>query len=104
MSAKLNVKFGLTKGNEKGIVELESFFVNHNKKVQGTIIVRGNFTLDGSLSDDDAQKFLGQNGAAMLYPYVRTIISVVTSLDDQNVSVLPSLNFVEAYQKINKVE
>lgn len=61
--------------------------------------VVGAFSLRQDISERDAKKYIATNGAAMLYPYVRTIVSVVTSLDSPKVNVLPSLNFLDAYNE-----
>ena len=61
----------------------------------------GQFSLAEDLNDEEIKMFVSQNGVAMLYPYARTIVSVITSLDDSNVSVLPTLNFVDMLKRNN---
>ncbi|WP_278589721.1 protein-export chaperone SecB [Limosilactobacillus pontis] len=63
--------------------------------------VSGQFALKEEVTDDDRKVLIGQNGTAMLYPYVRSIISMITSLDNNNVAVLPTLNFVELFNSEN---
>lgn len=54
--------------------------------------------VDESLNDDDISRLLASNGSAMLYPYVRAITSLISSLDSSESTVLPSLNFSDAYE------
>lgn len=61
----------------------------------------GQFSLAEDLNDEEIKMFVSQNGVAMLYPYARTIVSVITALDDSNVSVLPTLNFVDMLKRNN---
>lgn len=64
------------------------------------LVILGSFELNREEFDNlDLEKILIQNGSAMLYPYVRTFLSVITSLDSPNVGVLPALNFVDLFQK-----
>lgn len=97
--SELSARFGLADDNLSGMVELTTTFVNLPKKAEGLLTIQGKYTLDKMLGKEKATQFLAQNGAAMLYPYVRTIISVITSFDDQDVTVLPSLNFIDAFEK-----
>ena len=61
----------------------------------------GQFNVSQYLYDEEIKMFVSQNGVAMLYPYARTIVSVITALDDSNVSVLPTLNFVDMLKRNN---
>lgn len=64
------------------------------------LVIIGSFELNREEFDNsDLEKILIQNGSAMLYPYVRTFLSVITSLDSPDVGVLPTLNFVDLFQK-----
>lgn len=66
----------------------------------------GMFSIREDVSLDDAKKYLATNGSAMLYPYVRTTISILVSLDAPENIVMPSINFLEAYNESmdNKTE
>lgn len=64
----------------------------------------GMFSIREDVSLDEAKKYLATNGSAMLYPYVRTTISIIVSLDAPENIVMPSINFLEAYNEKNNNE
>lgn len=64
----------------------------------------GMFSIREDVSLDEAKKYLATNGSAMLYPYVRTTISILVSLDAPENIVMPSINFLEAYNEKNNNE
>lgn len=41
---------------------------------------------------EEAEKYVIQNGTAIMYPYARSIISMITSLDNENTIVIPTIN------------
>ncbi|MCC5894454.1 MAG: protein-export chaperone SecB [Alkalibacterium sp.] len=47
---------------------------------------------DINCSKEMADTYLIQNGTAILYPYARSIISMITSLDNENTIVIPTIN------------
>lgn len=96
----LKTKFGITNDRSLGMVEQTVYFGNEKKDSFGKITVVGQFEINSKVrSDEEARSFIAQNGSAMLYPYVRTILSVITSLDSPDITLLPSLNFIDAYKK-----
>lgn len=59
------------------------------------VVVLGAFEFkDTSLNDEQMRDILSVNGAAILYPYVRTLISFLTSYDSETSILLPTLNFL----------
>lgn len=55
--------------------------------------VQGDFSiLDESLSEEQITKFLGRNAVSIIFPYVRTCISMISSLDSSQAIVLPLIN------------
>ncbi|GEO75414.1 hypothetical protein LNA02_21120 [Levilactobacillus namurensis] len=99
----IEIKGAMDTENHIGTVKLNAQF---GSKVSGyrqcMLELDGSFTLREDLTQDDAKKFLATNGAAMLYPYLRTIVSMITALDDPKVTVLPSLNFADEFRKSHK--
>ncbi len=47
---------------------------------------------DINCGKEEADTYLIQNGTAILYPYARSIISMITSLDNENTIVIPTIN------------
>ena len=90
---EMQIKYGVSSDKKHGQVTFLVRFGVDQEKAYGILKLAGQFDLQEGLTDKDIHIFLGQNGSAMLYPYVRSIISMVTSLDDNRVQLLPTLNF-----------
>lgn len=54
--------------------------------------IEGYFEFVGDFENDEIDMFLKVNAASVLYPYCRSIISIITGLDSQNI-LLPIINF-----------
>lgn len=85
-------------------VKIKIDFDDEHKESHGQIEVVGHFSLNESLTEDEIKPLVFQNGAAILYPYVRTMISMITALDDSRVNVMPTLNFVEMFKDYEQEE
>lgn len=99
----IEIQYGISKDKKLGQVTITVNFNDESKKSQGILVVTGQFDLADNLTDKQLHIFLGQNGAAILYPYVRSILSMITALDDNRVEILPTLNFVNL-AKNNKIK
>jgi preprotein translocase subunit SecB len=57
------------------------------------IKVEGAFkSTDSSMSEEIIEEYLKINGTAILYPYIRSALSVISSLDSESAILLPTLN------------
>ena len=64
------------------------------------VSISGNFTIpESEYSMKEIQVFVAQNGSAMLFPYLRSIVSVITTLDGPSAIVLPTLNMIDELSK-----
>lgn len=82
-----------------GQIKLTSKFANPDNNQIGSITVLGQFKINPIVEDEDeARGYILRNGSAMVYPYVRTMVSMITSLDKGNVTVIPTMNFAEAFE------
>ena len=99
----IEIQYGISKDKKLGQVTITVNFNDESKKSHGILVVTGQFDLADNLTDKKLHIFLGQNGAAILYPYVRSILSMITALDDNRVEILPTLNFVNL-AKNNKIK
>lgn len=99
----MKIQYGISKDQKLGQVTITVHFSDESKKSHGILVVTGQFDLMENLSEEDQHIFLGQNGSAILYPYVRSILSMVMALDDNRVQILPTLNFVNL-SKNNKIQ
>ena len=62
----------------------------HKKKIKATITGFFDINTEENISD-----ILYVNGTAILYPYLRSIVSVVSALDSSEAMVLPTINVLE---------
>lgn len=85
---KANIYIGIKLGSEKNL----PFIVE--------AIVRGDFEITNSeLEEEEIKKFYLQNGTAILFPYVRSIITDLTSKSNHNPIILPTINFHSLVEK-----
>lgn len=54
--------------------------------------VNGFFELNDDYSEDELEKFLVVNGTAIVFPYIRSMISMLSSLDAEDAIILPTIN------------
>ncbi|ERK47704.1 protein-export chaperone SecB [Leptotrichia sp. oral taxon 879] len=60
----------------------------------------GVFEFDEKTPEDEKEKFLEINGAAILYPYIRAYISTITSFNKEgNALIIPTINFQSLYEE-----
>ena len=91
----IKVKHGISDDNLTAglIVNVILFSEEIDKKID--LSVEGVFTIDEEFSEKGPQeitKALRVNGTAILYPYIRSIVSMVSSFDSSSAVVLPALN------------
>ncbi|WP_203640777.1 protein-export chaperone SecB [Levilactobacillus andaensis] len=95
-----NIKIASSMSFEKriGQIKLTTSFFNQENNQIGTITVLGQFRINDAVTDEEkAKNYILQNGSAMIYPYVRAMVSMITALDKPDVTVMPTMNFSEAF-------
>lgn len=93
---KMSLSVSLSDDHRAGQVEIEIGFTNRANFQIGKVSIIGQFSINSSVTElEQIQIYLSKNGAAMLYPYVRVITSMITALDKGNVSILKTVNFAE---------
>ncbi|EGO2718617.1 protein-export chaperone SecB [Enterococcus faecalis] len=92
---KPEIEFGIDEKFEKGTVKITSVMNTANRQI--TITVSGVFKINKNYTDDKEEilNFLGLNGSAILLPYVRAIVSMLTTLDSNQAIVLPTINVMD---------
>lgn len=108
---EFNAEVGISDG--EGFVVINVFLGNLEDQEKITNIpfsldvsIRGIFEydLDENEPQDDLKKILGSNALAILYPYLRAHISLVTSQSNQFPAyILPVANFVQMMDEGDKV-
>lgn len=64
----------------------------HNKPFNINVIITGYFRFEGEVSSDTQKKFLEVNATAILFPYLRALISSITCNAGLNPLILPLFN------------
>lgn len=95
----LDAKLALTEDKKQGAVKLIVSLADrvHKKKIKATIT--GFFDINTEFFDINTEENISDilyvNGTAILYPYLRSIVSVVSALDSSEAMVLPTINVLE---------
>lgn len=91
-------EFSISDDFKFGLIKLIYKCYDVGKKRIVTVTVQGQFSFDFTskyYSQNSVKELLAINGSAILFPYVRSIISMITTLDSPDAIVLPTVNFVE---------
>lgn len=105
---KLRVNAGTSDINEDGEAQIEieinieekenEYLRNIKVKVLGIF----KFTNENEYKDYDLEEILKVNGTAILMPYIRTLISSLTSFDDSTEHILlPAMNVQAIFNQSN---
>lgn len=86
------VSIGISEDRKKGIVILNVILLNSDNQKSIDVEVAGEFSINKSLEIKEVEELLTVNGVALIYPYVRSIISMITSLDSSSAIIIPTLN------------
>ena len=93
-------EFGFTEDYKKALltVEVELFDTQRSRFIQ--VSISGNFNIpESEFTDEEIQLFVAQNGSAILFPYLRATVSMITTLDGPSAIVLPTLNMIDEITK-----
>lgn len=88
----LSLNYGVTEDLKEGKVELTVRIKNTMNDIKISLKVIGDFEINNLDDIEQIHQFLSVNGTAILYPYVRSIISMVSSLDSPDAILLPTIN------------
>lgn len=86
---QVNVTPGMSDDKKQAIIRVNVQFSAKNVDID--IIVNGYFNLEDGESSD-FEKYLVINGTAILFPYIRSMVSMLTSLDNERAIILPTIN------------
>lgn len=86
------VSIGVSEDQKKAILILNVLFVDKDNQKSIDLEVIGEFVINVDLDIKKIEELLSVNGVALVYPYARSIISMVTSLDSSSAVVIPTIN------------
>lgn len=87
---KLSVAFSEEK--DKARVIVETSVIDLEERRMASIEITGYFEINPEMDIENTRRFLQVNGTAILFPYIRTIVSFITSLDNEKAIILPTIN------------
>lgn len=89
---KTKVSIGISERLDAAKVEIKVKVSDPTNYRVIKVKVRGYFLINDNKDQESIEQFLSQNGTAILYPYVRSIISMISSLDSEEAILLPTIN------------
>lgn len=95
ISPKFGVQVGLNEDNiHQAIVNLEVEIGEESDEDYLKVVIAGFFTFDTDkeVKEDVIYNYYEVNGTAILFPYLRSIVSDLTSKGDDSPIILPTLN------------
>lgn len=63
------------------------------------IIMEGKFQFIGSVEKDDKIKLMNENSLAILFPYLRSVVSMVTVSANETALLLPTFNIINFFKE-----
>jgi len=94
--------FGLFNDGDGGVVEVNFFITEENFQLSGK--VAGFFSYNETLSESDVKSLLAGNGLAILFPYVRSTITNLTSAINIPPLILPTINILKYVKEKHEKE
>lgn len=96
------VTIGLSDKENNGKVNISIKHTSLESEKEIKVSVNGYFEIDLDAVEasvyQDAGEALSVNGVAIVFPYVRSILSMVTSLDGPGAIVLPTINTEDIFK------
>ncbi|WP_125762864.1 protein-export chaperone SecB [Companilactobacillus hulinensis] len=96
---------GLNDDKSKATLTVDISLKREENNFGVKVKIQGQFNINESLSaknTDDIAAALFVNGTAILYPYARSIVSMITGLDSSSTILLPTINTTELWKKFGK--
>lgn len=93
---KLAIELGMTEGRKNGKVTLKAKFVDQGENKTIVARVSGYFTIN---LESEQENYLVVNGAAIVFPYLRSAISMVSSLDSSDAVLIPTVNILSLLEE-----
>lgn len=98
----IEMSYSIAEDLRHGKCTMTAHIVREEQRQYGDITVVGFYTFREDITDiDDQKRYLAINGGAMLYPFLRATASMVTTLDNSDTTILPTLNFAEQFKELH---
>lgn len=103
----LQVSSSFSEGYDKARLILKATVKDESLLRVADVEVTGYFNISSDINLSDAQSYLHVNGTAILFPYVRAVVSIITTMDNDKAVILPTINtssFGTDFQKDSEPE
>lgn len=98
---EFSFEVGFTENLEHAIVKMTVELNQGSRKIM--VKMSGNFSIpDLGYTKEEIKLFVAQNGSAILYPYLRSVVSIISTLDGPSAVVLPTLNMIDELAKLSE--
>lgn len=99
-SPSIKMKPTISVDGATGQMRMTAHIVTKQLRQIGDITIVGFFKFRDDVNEDsDKYRYLSVNGGAMVYPYLRATVSMLTALDNPDTVLLPTLNFDDTYKR-----
>lgn len=85
----VSVGISLNEDESKSEVKIKTEILDKENNRSIIVEIAGYFDIN---IKEEPEKYLAVNGSAMLYPYLRSVVSIISSLDSENQILLPTIN------------
>ncbi len=93
---QVELESGLTTDEKNAKVTLRAKFIDSDSSRKVTATINGYFNVN---VDENIHEFVIVNGSAILFPYLRSAMSMVSTLDSEDALLIPTINVLSLLEK-----
>ncbi|WP_413523126.1 hypothetical protein [Lactococcus raffinolactis] len=97
----IKVSTGFNDDESRAVLIIETIVIDIEQQRKAIVEISGFFKVNPDEGTESNREYLEINGVAILFPYIRSIISFITSLDNEKAIILPTINTTD-FGKDNK--
>ncbi|OAZ15934.1 hypothetical protein V425_11105 [Lactococcus lactis RTB018] len=98
-NGKISLAIGLNESKDKAQLTVSTCVSDSDNLRVADISVIGYFEINPEVEQEEIEQYLVQNGTAILFPYLRTTISFITSLDNDKAIIIPTINTIGLFEE-----
>ncbi|MBP2622859.1 protein-export chaperone SecB [Streptococcus oricebi] len=95
---EINFQAGTTKDEKNGKVTLKTKIIDKDNSRKIEAEISGYFSVNDV---EDVEKYLVINGTAIIFPYLRSAVSMISALDSAEAIVIPTVNVLDLIKNNN---
>lgn len=95
----MGITCGISENLEYGKVTIQNTIIDSDNERKIFVSISGHYKINDGFNsnEDEAKSYIVTNGTAILYPYVRSVFSIISTLDSNDAIVLPTVNVNELF-------